>query len=98
SSASRRARPEARAGRKSVAQGLAYRRVLVKMSGEALAGASEYGIDDAVLQGFANEIRDVHALGIEIAVVIGGGNIFRGLSGTKHGIERATADYMGMLA
>jgi len=68
------------------------------MSGEALAGAGDYGIDDAVLQVFANEIRDVHALGIEIAVVIGGGNIFRGLSGTKHGIERATADYMGMLA
>jgi uridylate kinase len=77
---------------------LAYRRVLVKMSGEALAGAGVYGIDDSVLQAFAREIRDVHALGIEIAVVIGGGNIFRGISGASHGIERATADYMGMLA
>jgi len=81
-----------------VAQGLAYRRVLLKMSGEALAGPGGYGIDDSILQAFAREISEVHSLGGEIAVVIGGGNIFRGMSGATLGIERATADYMGMLA
>ncbi len=78
--------------------GLAYRRVLLKLSGEALAGPSGYGIDDALLRTFAQEICEVHALGAEMALVIGGGNIFRGISGATHGIERATADYMGMLA
>jgi uridylate kinase len=77
---------------------LAYRRVLLKLSGEALAGEAGYGIDDALLRRFASEIQEVHALGVELAVVIGGGNIFRGLAGAAHGIERATADYMGMLA
>jgi uridylate kinase len=81
-----------------VARSLAYRRVLLKLSGEALAGEAGYGIDDALLMRFAREIQEVHALGLEIAVVIGGGNIFRGLAGAAHGIERATADYMGMLA
>jgi uridylate kinase len=81
-----------------VAAELAYRRVLLKLSGEALAGPADYGIDDAVLQTFAREIGDVHALGCEVAVVVGGGNIFRGLAGATLGIERATADYMGMLA
>ncbi|HZR79635.1 MAG TPA: UMP kinase [Candidatus Binatia bacterium] len=81
-----------------MAQGLAYRRVLLKMSGEALAGPGGYGIDDSILQAFAREISEVHSLGGEIAVVIGGGNIFRGMSGATLGIERATADYMGMLA
>jgi uridylate kinase len=77
---------------------LAYRRVLLKLSGEALAGASGVGIDDDRLGQFSREICEVHALGAELAVVVGGGNIFRGGSGNTHGIERATADYMGMLA
>lgn len=81
-----------------MARSLAYRRVLLKLSGEALAGDAGYGIDDALLMRFAREIQEVHALGVELAVVIGGGNIFRGLAGAAHGIERATADYMGMLA
>lgn len=81
-----------------MARTLAYRRVLLKLSGEALAGEAGYGIDDAVLTRLASEIHEVHALGVELAVVIGGGNIFRGIAGATHGIERATADYMGMLA
>jgi uridylate kinase len=68
------------------------------MSGEALAGGTGYGIDDDTLRCFAQQITEVHALGGEIAVVVGGGNIFRGIAGSTHGIERATADYMGMLA
>ena len=76
-----------------------YRRVLLKLSGEALAGASGYGIDPAVLADFAGELRDVHALGCELALVIGGGNIFRGFPASRRaGIDRATGDYMGMLA
>jgi len=75
-----------------------YRRVLLKISGEALAGKAGYGIDPAVLAGFASEMKEVHALGVEIALVIGGGNIFRGLQASAQGIDRATADYMGMLA
>jgi uridylate kinase len=77
---------------------LAYRRILLKLSGEALAGPSGYGIDDDLLSSFAREVCDVHGLGVEVAVVIGGGNIFRGGRGSTHGVERATADYMGMLA
>ena len=68
------------------------------MSGEALAGPGGYGIDPTVLRTFAAEVKDVHALGCELALVIGGGNIFRGLGGTEFGIDRATGDYMGMLA
>ena len=75
-----------------------YRRVLLKISGEALAGKAGYGIDPGVLAGFAVEMKEVHALGVEIALVIGGGNIFRGLQASAQGIDRATADYMGMLA
>lgn len=81
-----------------MARTLAYRRVLLKLSGEALAGEAGYGIDDAILTRLAGEIHEVHTLGVELAVVIGGGNIFRGIAGATHGIERATADYMGMLA
>lgn len=81
-----------------MAAGLAYRRVLLKLSGEALAGPAAYGIDDGRLRTFAAEIAEVHGLGAELAVVIGGGNIFRGASSATHGVERATADYMGMLA
>jgi uridylate kinase len=76
-----------------------YRRVLLKLSGEALAGAVGYGIDPNVLGEFAGELRDVHGAGCELALVLGGGNIFRGLAGgARVGIDRATADYMGMLA
>jgi uridylate kinase len=75
-----------------------YHRVLLKISGEALAGAGGYGIDRQVLVGFAAQLRDVHAAGCELALVIGGGNIFRGTAGGALGIDRATGDYMGMLA
>lgn len=77
---------------------LRYRRVLLKLSGEALTGQGAYGIDNAVLRTIAGELRDVHDLGIELALVIGAGNIFRGVQGATEGMERASADYMGMLA
>ncbi len=76
----------------------AYRRVLLKMSGEMLAGPGASGIDPATIQRFAREIGDVRAMGVEICVVVGGGNIFRGLAGASRGMDRAHADYMGMLA
>ena len=75
-----------------------YRRVLLKMSGEALAGSTGFGIHPAVLARFAAEIREVYAAGCELALVIGGGNIFRGMAGAARCIDRATGDYMGMLA
>lgn len=75
-----------------------YRRILLKLSGEALAGEQGYGIDPDVINGIAAEIKEVSALGVEIAVVIGGGNIFRGLAASSKGMDRASADYMGMLA
>lgn len=76
----------------------AYRRVVLKLSGEALAGGQGYGIDPAVLERIAAEVRDVSDLGVQIAIVIGGGNIFRGVAASTGGMDRATADYMGMLA
>jgi len=75
-----------------------YRRVLLKISGEALMGDQEYGLDSAMVTRIAAEVKSVHALGVEICLVIGGGNIFRGVAGAARGMERATADYMGMLA
>ena len=75
-----------------------YQRVLLKLSGEALMGEKEYGIDETTIRSFAEEIRDVHDLGIEIAIVIGAGNIFRGVPAASSGMDRVTADYMGMLA
>ncbi len=75
-----------------------YRRVLLKVSGEALMGEQPYGIDPAVIGRIAADVRTVRDLGVEVALVVGGGNIFRGVSGAADGIERATADYMGMLA
>ncbi len=75
-----------------------YGRVLLKVSGEALMGDQGYGIDVSVTQRIAEEVKAVHDQGIEIGLVIGGGNIFRGLSASQAGIERSTADYMGMLA
>ncbi|MFP5213691.1 MAG: UMP kinase [Acidobacteriota bacterium] len=75
-----------------------YKRILLKLSGEALMGKESYGIDSAVLDEIAAEVREVHALGVQTAMVIGGGNIFRGVSGASRGMDRSTADYMGMLA
>ncbi|NOX21196.1 MAG: UMP kinase [Nitrospirae bacterium] len=75
-----------------------YKRVLLKLSGEALMGELPYGIDTETVDYMASEIKSIYSMGVEIAVVIGGGNIFRGLQGTARGMERATADYMGMLA
>ena len=75
-----------------------YRRVLLKVSGEALMGEQPYGIDPAVIDRIAADVLTVRELGVEVALVVGGGNIFRGVSGAADGIERATADYMGMLA
>jgi uridylate kinase len=77
---------------------LKYRRVLLKVSGEALMGTRDYGLDPEMVSRIAGEIRSVHQLGVELCLVIGGGNIFRGLSGAAVGMERASADYMGMLA
>jgi uridylate kinase len=76
----------------------AYKRILLKLSGEALMGEDSYGINRNVIQRIVAEIRDVVALGVEVAVVIGGGNIFRGVAPAAEGMDRATADYMGMLA
>ncbi|ACO03268.1 MAG TPA: UMP kinase [Persephonella sp.] len=78
--------------------GLKYRRVLLKLSGEALMGDREYGIDPFFISELADEIKSVYEIGAEIAIVIGGGNIFRGVKGSSMGMDRATADYMGMLA
>jgi uridylate kinase len=84
--------------RAPLAPGVKYRRILLKLSGEALMGETSFGIDPAVLAQIADEIIDVHSLGVEIALVIGGGNIFRGIKGSTTGMDRASADYMGMLA
>jgi uridylate kinase len=74
-----------------------YRRVLLKLSGEALGGESGSGISPEVVQNIAGQVQEVRDLGVEVVVVVGGGNIFRGLQGSARGIERATGDYMGML-
>src|SRR5213079_1050794 len=76
----------------------AYRRIVLKLSGEALAGSQGYGIDPQMLVRMAAEIREVTTLGVQVAIVIGGGNIFRGIAASAGGMDRATADYMGMLA
>jgi uridylate kinase len=75
-----------------------YRRILVKLSGEALLGGEDYGVDPLMLRRIASEINDVTKLGVEVAVVIGGGNIFRGAGLARAGMDRVTADHMGMLA
>ena len=77
---------------------LRYKRIILKISGEVLAGERQYGIDPATVARFVEEIREIHELGCEIALVIGGGNILRGAEVSDHGIDRASADYMGMLA
>ncbi len=75
-----------------------YKRILLKLSGESLMGDKQYGIDNERVKQYAEDIKAVHDKGLEIAIVIGGGNIFRGLSAEKSGMDRAQADYMGMLA
>jgi uridylate kinase len=76
----------------------AFRRVLLKLSGEALAGESGFGISPTVIRAIADEVRAVHALGVELGIVIGGGNVIRGVAAASQGMDRASADYMGMLA
>ncbi|UFJ42156.1 UMP kinase [Brevibacillus humidisoli] len=76
----------------------AYKRVVLKLSGEALAGEVGYGIDPKVIFSISNQIKEIVELGVQVAIVVGGGNIWRGLSGSSKGMDRATADYMGMLA
>jgi uridylate kinase len=78
--------------------GLAYRRVLLKISGEALMGEQNYGIDVDVARSVAEELKAVHQLGVQVAVVVGGGNIFRGVSKSAGNMDRSSADYIGMLA
>jgi uridylate kinase len=75
-----------------------YNRILLKLSGEALMGSQQYGIDSERLSNYAHEIKLAHETGVQIAIVIGGGNIFRGLSGASQGMDRVQGDYMGMLA
>lgn len=75
-----------------------YRRVILKLSGEALAGKSQYGIDPEVVNRIAREVGEVAQMGVQVAAVVGGGNIWRGTAGSAKGMDRATADYMGMLA
>jgi uridylate kinase len=77
---------------------LSYKRILLKLSGESLSGKKDSGIDEEILSSYANQIREIYELGVEIGIVIGGGNIFRGLSGTNKGYDRIKGDYMGMLA
>ena len=77
---------------------LKYRRILLKISGEALAGEQEYGLSAEVVRFIADEVRDIHRLGVQIGIVIGGGNIFRGVEASSQGMDRPSADHMGMLA
>lgn len=77
---------------------LKYKRILLKLSGEALMGDDKYGINTAILNSYAEQIKEIAALGVEIGIVIGGGNIFRGLSGVSRGFDRVKGDQMGMLA
>ena len=86
--------PAARSGR----DGGRYERILLKVSGEALLGRRSYGVDPDVCAFIAKQVREVHELGVQVAMVVGGGNIFRGLAASAKGMERATADYIGMLA
>ena len=76
----------------------AYKRILLKLSGESLLGDVPYGIDLDTAKSIAQEIKETHDLGVQVAIMIGGGNIFRGISGTEAGMDRASADYMGLLA
>ncbi|QAY68336.1 UMP kinase [Paenibacillus protaetiae] len=75
-----------------------YKRIVLKVSGESLSGNAGYGIEASMISSIAEQVKEVVALGVEVAIVVGGGNIWRGIAGTAKGIDRATADYMGMLA
>ncbi|ATW24541.1 UMP kinase [Candidatus Formimonas warabiya] len=75
-----------------------YKRIVLKLSGEALAGSLGYGIDQDVITSIAEQVKEVRRSGVDVAIVVGGGNIWRGIAGSAKGMERATADYMGMLA
>ena len=75
-----------------------FKRILLKLSGEVLAGTDAFGINASVVRKLAHQIIEVHSTGIEVAIVIGGGNIIRGVSASSEGMDRATADYMGMMA
>ncbi|MFM2134576.1 MAG: hypothetical protein RL156_1857 [Bacteroidota bacterium] len=77
---------------------LRYKRILLKLSGESLMGSQSYGIDPVVLKQFAEEVQSVYSMGVQIGLVIGGGNIFRGVQAAKNGIDKVSGDYMGMLA
>ena len=79
-------------------QKLLYKRILLKLSGEALMGSQSYGLDLPTVERICGEIKEAHEMGVEQAIVVGGGNIFRGLNGEAQGIERSTSDHMGMLA
>ncbi|MBI4169872.1 MAG: UMP kinase [Acidobacteria bacterium] len=92
------ARPILPEGVAGVERGPRFQRVLLKLSGEALMGSRQFGLDPDVIAGLADEVREVHGLGIQIALVIGGGNIYRGLAGATAGVDRVTGDHMGMLA
>jgi len=81
-----------------VAKEAKYRRILLKLSGEALMGPRQFGLDPDMVRRIAEEIREVHGLGVQVAMVIGGGNIYRGLAAESEGIDRVTGDHMGMLA
>ncbi|MDX1699774.1 MAG: UMP kinase [Melioribacteraceae bacterium] len=81
-----------------MSENIKYKRILLKLSGESLMGSLGYGIDPEILLFFANEVKKVHDLGVEVGIVIGGGNIYRGLNAGKQGIDRVTGDQMGMLA
>lgn len=78
--------------------GVTYRRVVLKLSGEALMGDLQYGIDPEIVQNIAQEVSSIVASGVQVAIVVGGGNIFRGIKGAAAGMDRATADYIGMIA
>jgi uridylate kinase len=78
--------------------GITYQRVLLKLSGEALMGDLGYGIDPAIVKNIAQEVAEVIATGVQVAIVVGGGNIFRGMKASEQGMDRATADYVGMIA
>ncbi len=77
---------------------LTFKRILLKLSGEALMGERQFGIDPVVLKSFAHEVAEIHNLGVQIGIVIGGGNIFRGIQAAAHGIDKVSGDHMGMLA
>jgi uridylate kinase len=79
-------------------EGLAHKRILLKLSGEALAGSRDFGLDASTLQFIAHEIESLKRAGVDVAIVVGGGNIFRGIQGSKSGMDRTTGDHMGMLA